>query len=91
MIRNKNNDIESFEFLTSNFGGVLLNESFSIIVPDGQDGCEPFKDIINDSYDINENIDRHAENSMSMNGYYKVSLFSLLMPHWLVCIIHGEN
>lgn len=71
MIKNSDNVIKSFEFLTSNFGGVLLKESFSIVIPDGQDGCEPFKDIIYDSYDVNENIDRHGDNSMSMNSYNK--------------------
>lgn len=91
MIENNDNDMENFEFVTSNFGGVLLNESFSIIVPDGEDGCEPFKDIVSNSYDINGNMDRNFENSVSMNGYYKVCLFSILVSYWLVYIIHVET
>jgi hypothetical protein len=74
-IKNNDDDIGSFEFLTSNFGGVLSDESFSIIVPNDQDGCEQFTDITY-HYNIsnrNEDITDVGDeiNNMSMNGYYK--------------------
>jgi hypothetical protein len=73
-VQNNDNDIGSFEFLTSNFGGVLSNESFSIIVPNDQDGCDVLKDTThhNRISNINDNTDISNEiNNASVNGYYK--------------------